>query len=498
MPPVILITDRLDVEEGKPVKSSRAPAFATAAAHAAGSTQQSWADTSVANRLRVLRSLRHRLAADPTSIIDAFPASLARTRADSLAAEVLPLLEACRFLERRAPSLLAPRRLGSSGRPVWLAGVESTVERIPYGRILIIAPANYPLFLPGVQALQALVTGNAVVWKPGTGGAAVALHLAAMLSEAGLPEGLLRITGESIAAATHEIETLPDKIIFTGSAEAGRAVARMAAERTIPLVTELSGADAVVALPTADPARLADALCFGMRLNGSATCMAPRRLFLIGDAQGAVIPELIRRFSAIRGVPLQPETRSKLRSLLRDAELAGARVEGDVDADDMRPILVLDAKPAMHITQADIFAPVLSVIRLASEQGLLAADRLCPFGLTVSVWGEPRAAEKIARRFTAGTLLVNDLIVPTADPRIPFGGRRGSGFGVTRGAEGLLEMTATRTIQIRRNSSTRHFAQTFADHEPFFASLASLLHGQGPGKRFAALRRLVSAARKMK
>ncbi|MDJ8954084.1 aldehyde dehydrogenase family protein, partial [Clostridium perfringens] len=86
-----------------------------------------------------------------------------------LTAEVMPLLAACQFLERSAPRILKPRRFGAWGRPFWLAAVRSEVQREPLGVVGIIGPGNYPLFLPGVQALQALVAGNAVWIKPGVG-----------------------------------------------------------------------------------------------------------------------------------------------------------------------------------------------------------------------------------------------------------------------------------------------------------------------------------------
>ncbi len=82
-------------------------------------------------------------------------------------AEVLPLADACRFLERSGPAILRPRKLGGRGRPAWLWGVTGTITREPQGVVLILGPANYPFFLPGVQLVQALVAGNAVLLKPG-------------------------------------------------------------------------------------------------------------------------------------------------------------------------------------------------------------------------------------------------------------------------------------------------------------------------------------------
>jgi aldehyde dehydrogenase (NAD+) len=172
--------------------------------------------------------------------------------ADTLTAEILPLLEAARYLERRAEALLAPRRLGESGRPLWLAGTDQIVLREPWGAILILAPSNYPIMLPGIQALQALVAGNAVAWKPGRGGAPASRAIGALLVEAGLPPDLLDVTadddetGRSLAASGF------DRIVLTGSAATGRGVLAAAAANLTPCTMELSGADPVYVLPGAD------------------------------------------------------------------------------------------------------------------------------------------------------------------------------------------------------------------------------------------------------
>lgn len=460
--------------------------------------QLRWAETPISTRLRVLRSARHELARTSGRLVDAISPELHRTRADSYAAEVLPLLSACRFLEEDAAKILKPCRLGRKGLPFWLAGIDCTIERAPLGVVLVIAPANYPLFLAGVQTLQALAAGNAVVWKPGRGGQPVAQAFRDAIQQAGIPQGLLRITDHSTEAAISELERHPDKIFFTGSAPAGRAVMRQAAEAAIPVVAELSGCDAVVVLESADKTRVVDAIAFGMRLNGSATCMAPRRLFLVGTGHEALIASLRDRFAAMDGVDVGLLTRNRLSHLIERAELQGAVVCGDPQARTVKPILVLNGQPEMEIAQADIFAPVLTIMHANAAEDVLRADAFCPFGLTVAIFGEEQAALALGKQLNVGSVLVNDLIVPTADPRIPFGGRRGSGFGATRGTEGLLEMTATKVTAVRKGKSTRHYQATGSGHEELFRGLVAMSHGASLGERFAGLRRMIAAAKNLK
>jgi aldehyde dehydrogenase (NAD+) len=460
--------------------------------------QRLWAATPIAARLAVLRRFRHELARSSERMVEAIPRELARTRADSYGAEILPLLAACRFLEQQAQRILKPRRLGMTLLPLWMAGISGRVERVPHGVVLIVAPANYPLLLAGVQTLQALAAGNAVVWKPGRNGGEIVRVFLETMRRAGLPEGVLRITDDSVEAATREIAARPDKIVFTGSGEAGRAVLRAAAGHATPAVAELSGCDAVVVLESANLDKAIEALCFGMRLNGSSTCMAPRRLFLLGRVAEDFTPRLRERFAAMDGIEVTARTREQLRALLADAEAKGATVCGDVEARLLKPLLVLHGQPEMKLAQADIFAPVLTVLHAADVEDLLRQDALCPFGLAASIFGDEGEASALASRLTVGSVIVNDVLAPTVDPRVSFGGRRGSGFGVTRGVEGLLDMTVPKSTLARKGSSTLHYQKTDSRHEAFFRAAVAMSHGETWSERFTGLRAMVAAAMKLK
>jgi acyl-CoA reductase-like NAD-dependent aldehyde dehydrogenase len=460
-------------------------------------TQQSWANRAIRDRLAVLKAARHRMAT-MTKEFAAIPSEFAMTKADTLVAEVLPLLAAGKFLEQQAESILRPRRLGRRGLPLWLTGVESEIQRVPFGRILVIGPANYPLLLPGVQTLQGLAAGNAVVWKPGRGGRAIAELFADAMYSAGLPRELLQITDESVETVEREIASGVDKVFFTGSASTGRSLLKRLANTLTPCVAELSGCDAVVVLPSADVERVVQALVFGLRLNQSATCMAPRRVLLV-DMTTSLRDDFIRRLQialqAVDGVSLTNAVRHQISDLLDEAQHDGATLLGDANAGKFTPILILNAKSTMRIAQTDIFAPVLIVIDVAGEAGVIEAQDNCPYRLTTSIFGDKDEARKLAAKLDTGTVIVNDLIIPTADPRVPFGGRRQSGFGVTRGAEGLLEMTAVKTIAVQRNRSTQQYEATGPIHEGLFEGIIRASHAATWNERWLGVRKAITAVR---
>lgn len=463
--------------------------------------QRRWAARSVVDRLEPIRKARHWIAAHPEAFAQAISPALARTQADTLITELLPLLEAMRFLERRAIRILASRSLGRAGRPLWLAGVAAEIHREPLGHILVIGPANFPLFLPGVQVLQALVAGNAVTWKPGTGGERIARLLSKVLREAGLPRGILHVTEDSVAASQQALAQHPDKVVFTGSVTAGRQILHTLAETATPSVMELSGADAVVVLPSADLGAAAKAIAFGLRLNGAEVCMSPRRVVGTHETLRALCPLLTRALADLGPVRLNARTATLVRMLVADALAHGAEISGGEAPDtggDFHPVVITGATPSMAITQTDLFAPVISLLEAPTVLHLPEVVNHNPYGLTAAIFGDAREARALAVQLRAGTVLINDLIAPTADPRMPFGGRGQSGFGLTRGSEGLLELTATKTVLLRRKVMTRHYDPLGPGDLPLFSGLIGALHGQGLGPRWRALQSVIRAARSRK
>ncbi len=466
--------------------------------------QRRWARVAIRERLRVIGGLRARMAREPEAVARLvpreLPGALHRTEAETLVAEVLPLAAACRFLEREAERMLKPQRLGWRGRPLWMMGVTAEMERAPLGLVMIVAAGNYPLLLAGVQALQALVAGNAVVWKPAPGTEAVAARIAAWLRECGLPDGLLEVMGGDAAAVQQAIRQGVDHLVLTGSAETGQAILRQTAETLTPTTMELSGWDAVFVLPGAELERVAQAITFGMRFNGSFTCMAPRRLFLIGFAATEadwLEAQLRSRLARLEAVSLSQSARSKLAEMVADARAAGAEVALDGSAREdgrVSVTLILQARPEMWAMRGEVFAPVLSGMRVSLAEQAVAAHGRCEYGLTAAVFGPERDAKKLARDLRVGHVLVNDLIAPTADARVSFGGVGRSGFGVTRGREGLLAMTRPRVTQVQRGRSLRGYEAVGEEHVGLFAGMVRAVYGSGAAARWRGVRQMGQAA----
>ncbi|MCA9790562.1 MAG: aldehyde dehydrogenase family protein [Candidatus Eremiobacteraeota bacterium] len=404
--------------------------------------QSEWARLPVDQRLDRLRQVRTRLADRFEGLIDCLVELRGCSRAEALSSELIPSLDACRFLEREAEALLAPHKVGAAGRPFWLGAVELEVHRDPLGVVLILAPANYPFFLPSVQAFQALAAGNAAIIKPAPG---MEKPLEFLLDAAqGLP----------LSLAQSSIETVPqllaegvDLVVLTGSNATGRAILRLAAETVTPVVAELSGCDAVVVEEGADLELVARALAFGLCLNHGKTCMAPRRAFVPAPLLAQLEEQLAGRLEGVARVPLNGSLPEWV------AESGGRCLVGQPESG---PLVVTRVRPGCRLVQEAVFEPVLSLVATESTAQAIEWVNDCPFGLTAAVFGPEARARQTAAQLRVGVVTINDLIAPTADPRLAFGGRGASGFGLTRGREGLLQMTRQRSVQVRGKGPLYH------------------------------------------
>ncbi|MBU6301543.1 MAG: aldehyde dehydrogenase family protein [Verrucomicrobia bacterium] len=463
-------------------------------------TRRAWAELPVPERLRVIVQLRSLLVGQ----VRPLAAGIARIRgidpSEAITTEILPLVEGCRFLEKEAAEILAPRRPGLLDRPLWLSGVRAEIRREPFGTVLILSPSNYPLFLAASQLLQALVAGNAVMVKPAPGASAPLVMLRQLLLEAGLPEALCLVLPEDPAAVHDLIRQGVDKVILTGGTATGRAVLQTCAEAIVPATVELSGVDAVHVLDDADPARAADLILYGLSLNQGRTCIAPRRLLVQRGVSQRMRTALQDRFRSRRAplTELLPWVRAEVNAALGEGARLVAGAWGDAEGIFRYPLVLENLPTNSRLVHDDHFAPICCFREVADEEESIELDRACPYALGAAVFSRnARRGAAFAARLPAGSVTVNDLIVPTADPRLPFGGRGRSGFGVTRGAEGLLEMTSPRVISRRSgNGWLPHLDAPAAGDEERFAHLVNLLHGTGLIGRLGSLGYLLKQTRR--
>jgi acyl-CoA reductase-like NAD-dependent aldehyde dehydrogenase len=464
--------------------------------------QQRWADTPVRQRLGAIRRLRQRIAQEAERLCAAVADDLGKTPAETAACELLPWAEACRFLERQAPRLLRPRRVSPGQTPLWLAGQRDWVVRRPRGIVGIIGTWNYPLFLNGVQIAQALAAGNAVLWKPSEVAPRTADALWQVLLSCGFPDGLLARLPATREAGKLLTDADVDHVLFTGHAETGRLVASHLARRLVSCTLELSGCDALFVLADADLDLAARAAWFGVTLNAGQTCLAVRRIFVDRTVYDPFLRKLEPLAAAARPMPLAlASQRQQAQELIAEALAGGARLlaappEAGGEAV-LFPAILADASPSMRLCREAAFAPIAAVVPFDRLEQALAAQDLCPYALGASVFTRNRRlAWQVAARLKTGSVCINDVIAPTAHPATPFGGTDASGWGVTQGAEGLLELTVPQVVSHRSGTWRPHYQPP--ESSPWTSSrmllgLLRCLHGAGWRQRLAACGELLRA-----
>jgi acyl-CoA reductase-like NAD-dependent aldehyde dehydrogenase len=344
-----------------------------------------------------------------------------------------------------------------------------------------------------VQVAQALAAGNAVVLKPAPGRTAAARALQSLFLDAGLEPGLLTVLPEDVEAVREFMSWGVDKVLLTGSAATGRAVLGDLASCLTPATVELSGCDAVFVRPDADLDRVVKALRFGLTFSGSRTCIAPRRAFVPAALRGPLVERLHVALEDARPFAVDARTRAQVERLVDAACAEGARVAVGTRPGDgsMRPLVLEGVRPDMELAQSDVFAPVLSILDVADDDDALQQAAACPYALGATVFGGTRGAAALADRVRAGVVIVNDMIAPTADPRVPFGGRGESGYGVTRGAEGLLALTAPKAVIVKRGRTPRHLEPMRGGEERLFRAWLRAVHAPGWRARLAGVRELM-------
>src|SRR5262249_3819249 len=191
--------------------------------------------------------------------------------------------------------------------------------------------------------------------------------------------------------------------------------------------------------------------------------------------------------------------------LVREALAGGGRLLIDAPPDSgdaCAPRVVIDARPEMALCREASFAPVAAILPFDSVEEALSMERRCPYALGASIFArEERRAMRLASERRAGMVAVNDVIVSTAHPATPFGGHGDSGWGVTQGAEGLLEMTVLQVISVRGGRFRPHYdlamGQGAERQAEMLRGLLERAHAATLGQRLRGWGRLLRGARRV-
>ncbi|MBX6391744.1 MAG: succinate-semialdehyde dehydrogenase (NADP(+)) [Frankia sp.] len=446
---------------GEPLASLRQSTAAdvTEAFAAARAAQAKWAAVPVRDRAGVLARLHDLVLARRDEALDILQWEAGKARAHAVE-EVLEVASCALYVARRAPRLLVPHRRAGAF-PVLTRAVEA---RHPKGVVCVITPWNYPLALSD-DVLPALAAGNAVVHKPDTQTALSALWLRSLAVEAGMPPALWQVVLGSRRTIGEPLLDSADFVSFTGSTEAGRAIAARAGQRLIGCSLELGGKNPMLVLADADVQKAAVGAIRACFTNAGQLCVAMERIYVDRSVHEQFVEAFLAATGRLRlGASLDFSTDMGSLTFRRQLEkveahvgdavakgarvLAGGRARPDLGPLFYEPTVLADVTPEMALYREETFGPVVAVYPVDGDDAAVAAANDSEYGLNASVWSRSTArARAVAARLQAGTVNINEGYASAYGSQgAPMGGMKASGLGRRHGGEGLLKLTEAQTV----------------------------------------------------
>lgn len=337
----------------------------------------------------------------------------------------------------------------------------------PMGVVAAITPWNSPIASEAQKLAPALAAGNAVIVKPAEVTPLMALELAAICEEAGVPRGIVSVLpgrGSVIGDAITK-HPLVKRVSFTGGTSTGKHIARIAADKMMPVSLELGGKSATMVLEDADLDHAVNGVLYGIFSSSGESCIAGSRLFVARKLYGAFMDRLAAKAAALRvGDPSDERTQmgplitGKHRETIEGYVKLGLSEGGKLLAGGRRPegapyergnyylpTILEGLRNTDQVVQQEIFGPVLVAMPFDDEADLLAQANDSVYALAAGIWTRDyKKAWRIGRAVQAGTVWINTY--KQFSISTPFGGWRDSGLGREKGRLGIQQYMEQKSL----------------------------------------------------
>ncbi|WAL65351.1 NAD-dependent succinate-semialdehyde dehydrogenase [Amycolatopsis cynarae] len=417
---------------------------------AAVGAQEAWAATAARDRGEILRRAWQLMTDRTDDIARLMTLEMGKSLAESRG-EVAYAAEFFRWFSEEAVRINGRygRNPAGSGRTL--------VTRQPVGPCLLITPWNFPLAMGTRKIGPAIAAGCTMIVKPAQLTPLSMLNLAAILREAGLPEGVLSVlptTSASRVSGPVLADPRIRKVSFTGSTEVGRKLVELCAPNLQRMSMELGGNAPFLVFPDADLDRaVAGAVTAKMRNNGE-SCVAANRFHVHSSVADEFVRRLAEEMSGMKaghgtedGVRVGPlinaAQRDKVSELVEDALNRGAQAVVGAKALPGKgffyaPTVLTEVPPDARILREEVFGPVAPVTTFDTEDEAVRLADDTEFGLVAYLFTRDLdRAFRVGERLSTGMVGVNTGLVSNA--AAPFGGIKASGFGREGGNEGIDE-----------------------------------------------------------
>jgi acyl-CoA reductase-like NAD-dependent aldehyde dehydrogenase len=343
-------------------------------------------------------------------------------------------------------------------------GMTEQIEHTPLGVVVNISAWNYPWFVGGNVYVPALLTGNAVLYKPSEFATLTGLAMARLLHAAGIPEDVfIAVVGGAAVGVALQAQQI-DGLFFTGSYATGAKIAQALGPRMVKLQLELGGKDPTYVCEDANVQVAAASLADGAMYNTGQSCCSVERIYVhekIYDAFVAAFVATVKTFKlgdpAAEDTYIGAITRAPQRAVL-DAQVAdalakgahlllgGARIAGTGNF--YAPTVFSEVNHTMELMREESFGPIIGLQKVSGDAEAVALMNDTRYGLTAGVFTPDEGrARAILSQVKAGTVYWN--CCDRVSPRLPWSGHGDSGVGLTLSTYGIATFTRPKAWHLR-------------------------------------------------
>jgi len=372
--------------------------------------------------------------------------------------EVQLCADICRYTAEHGADMLSDEERD-------MQGGRAIISYRPIGVLLGIQPWNFPLYQVIRYSAANIMAGNTTVLKHAGNVFGMAEKIETLFLQAGFPEHCfsnLLVDGKTASALISH--SAISGVTFTGSDGTGKKVAEQAAKHVKKTVLELGSNDAFVVLDDADLALAVKACLQGRIINNGQTCVAAKRFVVVDSLYNDFKEALSQQFKAIKmGDPMDEDTelgpmaredlRDKIHQQVQDSVNAGAKaiVGGEIPQQTgyyYPPTVLENLAPGMPAYDDELFGPVASLIKAKDNDDAMRIANDSRYGLGGGIFSkdEKKAIELATKYFDTGMININGYGL--AQPNLPFGGVKDSGYGREHGGFGIREFVNVKSIMI--------------------------------------------------